>query len=78
MAPLQLSTKNSLIELGLRLVRLGLERDGAVVSPSIALIADIDDFLVHCASQGPGYAKGPATGCSGRSSNSLPPGAPRR
>lgn len=58
MAPLQLSTKNSLIELGLRLVRLGLERDGAVVSPSIALIADIDDFLVHCASQGPGYAEG--------------------
>ena len=58
MVPLQTATKNSLLELGLRLVRLGLERDGTIATPSIALIADIDDFLVHCASQGPGYADG--------------------
>jgi two-component system response regulator YesN len=49
---------NRLIELGLRLVRLGLERDDSHGAPTIALIADIDDFLVHCASQGPGYSEG--------------------
>ena len=49
---------NSLIELGLRLVRLGLERGDSHGVPTIALIADIDDFLVHCASQGPGYSEG--------------------